>query len=72
MDEEKATELNVRKNKKVVKYGKPSMIRSTKPPMKKKEVKLTIDQETIDNNKYLGNLEELVAQAEAKKNGEYS
>ena len=36
------------------------MVRSMKPTIKKKEVKTTVDQETLDNLKYLGDLQELV------------
>ena len=49
------------------------MLRSTKPTIKKQEVKQTVDQETLDNLKYLGDLDDLVAQAEQRKNlGDYS
>lgn len=37
------------------------MFRSTKPIKKQEKVKETINQETLDNLKYLGNLDELVA-----------
>ena len=44
------------------------MLRSTKPTIKKQEVKQTVDQDTLDNLKYLGDLDDLVAQAEQRKN----
>ena len=48
------------------------MIRSTKPTIKKQEVKQTVDQDTLDNLKYLGDLDDLIQQQEQRKNGEYS
>ena len=63
-EKEKADALEKRKNLEFVKVGKVPMLRSTKPTIKKQEVKQTVDQETLDNLKYLGDLDDLVAQAE--------
>ena len=61
----------MRKKKEFKKHGKglDYMKRSMKPTIKKQEVKQTVDQETLDNLKYLGDLDELIAQQEQKKNG---
>ena len=48
------------------------MVRSLKPTIKKQEVKQTVDQDTLDNLKYLGDLDEIIQQQEQRKNGDYS
>ena len=45
------------------------MVRSMKPTIKKQEVKQTVDQDTLDNLKYLGDLEEIKQQDEQRKQG---
>ena len=66
-EEQRAAELEIRKNQEFVKVGKNKMFRSTKPIKKQEKRKETINQETLDNLKYLGNLDELVAQAELRR-----
>lgn len=64
LEEQRAHELEIRKNQEFVKVGKNKMFRSTKPAQKVKKEKVQINQETLDNLKYLGNLEDLVLAAE--------
>ena len=61
IEKKKAEETMNRKNSKFVKQGRTVMVRSMKPTIKKQEVKQTIDQDTLDNLKYLGDLDDLVA-----------
>ena len=62
IEKQKADEAEARKKVEFKKEGRTKMLRSTKPAIKKKEIKQTVDQETLDNLKYLGDLEDLVAQ----------
>ena len=64
--------MEKRKKIEFKKQGRTVMIRSTKPTIKKQEVKQTVDQDTLDNLKYLGDLDDLIQQQEQRKNGEYS
>ena len=60
LDEIKKEETEQRKKIEFKKVGRTVMVRSMKPTIKKQEVKTTVDQETLDNLKYLGDLQELV------------
>ena len=64
--------MEKRKKIEFKKVGRTVMVRSLKPTIKKQEVKQTVDQDTLDNLKYLGDLDEIIQQQEQRKNGDYS
>ena len=70
IEEEKAREMENRKKKEFKKIGKVSMVRSMKPVKTQKVEKQVIDQAELDNKKYLGDLNELVAAQALNKAGD--